>query len=76
MKEKHYRSIVKGISYRILGTITTMIISFVLTGSTATALSIGLADVLVKVSIYYLHERIWNRIPLGKHPPSSSDYQI
>jgi uncharacterized membrane protein len=76
MKEKHYRSFVKGVSYRIIGTITTVVISYLMTGNTGTALSIGLADVLVKIVIYYLHERAWNRIPLGKHQPPSADYQI
>lgn len=76
MVDHHYRSILKGVSYRILGTITTMLISYAFTGQTSTALSIGLADVLVKVLIYYLHERAWNRITFGRRPSTQPDYQI
>lgn len=75
MHDKHYRSFVKGVSYRIFGTLTTIVISYFATGNIGTALSIGLADVVIKVIIYYLHERAWNKISLGKvkHVP---DYQI
>lgn len=76
MHEKHYRSIVKGISYRILGTVTTIAISYCATGQVATALSIGLADVLIKIVIYYAHERVWTRISLGKAPQKVINYEI
>ncbi len=76
MKEKHYRSIVKGFSYRIFGTMATISISYAATGNSGTALSIGLADVAVKVAIYYFHERAWNKIPLGKIKAKQDDYQI
>lgn len=66
MKEKHYRSIVKAISYRITGTIATVLITFIITRKVEFALSIALADVITKILIYYVHERTWNKIKLGR----------
>ena len=59
MTESHFRSIIKGISWRIVGTIDTIVISFVLTGHLQTALKIGATEVLTKIVLYYLHERVW-----------------
>jgi uncharacterized membrane protein len=67
-KEKHSRSLVKGISWRTLGTIDTMIISFFVTGSIFTALQIGAVEVITKIILYYFHERIWALIKWGKVP--------
>lgn len=73
MIDHHWRSIVKAISYRITGTLTTILISLGITRQLKFALSIGLADVLIKILVYYLHERVWNKIKLGRKP---LDYQI
>lgn len=74
MKEKAYRSIVKTISWRTLGTIDTIVISYFITGSFTMAASIGSIEVVTKMILYYLHERGWNRIQLGK--VQSPDYHI
>jgi uncharacterized membrane protein len=74
MKEKAYRSVVKTISWRTLGTIDTIAISYFITGSMAMAASIGSIEVVTKMILYYLHERGWNKIQLGK--VRSPDYQI
>lgn len=66
MTESHFRSIIKGISWRIVGTIDTMIISFFLTGHLAMAVKIGFTEVITKVALYYLHERIWLYFLKGK----------
>lgn len=76
MVDHHYRSLLKGVSYRIIGTITTVAITYTFTRQTGTALTVGLVDVLVKVLIYYLHERAWNRITFGQKPVQPIDYQI
>ena len=76
MVDHHYRSILKGVSYRIFGTITTVLITYAFTRKTGTALTIGIVDVLVKVIIYYLHERAWNRGKFGQKPSPQIDYQI
>jgi uncharacterized membrane protein len=76
MKEKNYRSLVKSISYRITGTITTFIISLIVTGKFEFALSIMSVDFISKIGIFYLHERVWNKIKFGKVRETPNDYQI
>lgn len=74
MQEKAYRSVVKTISWRTIGTIDTMIISYFITGDLIMAASIGSIEVVTKMVLYYFHERAWNKIPLGK--VKAPDYQI
>ena len=76
MKEKSYRSIVKSISWRTVGTIDTIVISYVITGKPTIALSIGGVEVFTKMALYFFHERLWNRISFGKEKLSEVDYQI
>lgn len=76
MKEKSYRSIVKSISWRTIGTIDTILISFLITGKPTLALSIGGVEVFTKMGLYFLHERAWNRIGFGKTKSKEVDYQI
>ena len=58
-KDKRYRSFLKGISWRIVGTIDTMIISYFYTSDPLSALKIGMTEVLTKIILYYIHERIY-----------------
>jgi uncharacterized membrane protein len=55
-------SLLKTISWRIIGTIDTMIISYVLTGKLDIAMSIGGIEVISKMVLYYIHERTWLKI--------------
>lgn len=74
MKEKAYRSVVKTISWRTVGTIDTIVISYFITGNLAMAASIGSIEVVTKMILYYFHERGWNKIQLGK--VQSPEYHI
>jgi uncharacterized membrane protein len=74
MKEKAYRSIVKTISWRVLGTIDTIVISYFITGSLVMAASIGSIEVVTKMILYYFHERAWNKSNFGR--AKEPDYQI
>lgn len=65
-RERPIRSLVKAISWRVTGTIDTIILSWFFTGNIGTALSIGLTEVATKMLLYYVHERAWNRIHLGR----------
>ena len=65
MKESHTRSLIKGVSWRIVGTLDTMVISYLITGSVRWAVSIGSVEVITKIILYYLHERCWQLIPRG-----------
>lgn len=64
--EKPVRSIVKAISWRIVGTLDTIIIAYFITGEVTMALSIGSIEVITKMVLYFFHERIWNVIKWGK----------
>ena len=75
MADRHYRSVVKAISWRVTGTVDTIIISFLITGHAKWALSIGFVELFTKVALYYLHERIWTRLSFGR-VKADQDYTI
>jgi uncharacterized membrane protein len=60
------RSIMKTITFRALATITTMAFVWIFTGSLLLTGVIGGLEIVSKLVIYYLHERLWNRISWGK----------
>lgn len=64
--EKIKRSLAKTISWRIVGTADTVIISWLLTGALTLALSIGAIELVSKMILYFFHERTWNQIKWGK----------
>jgi uncharacterized membrane protein len=53
------RHIGKAISYRFLGTLQTIIISYIFTGNFVISSSIGIVELCIKPLIYFLHERAW-----------------
>ena len=53
------RHILKTISWRIVGTLDTMLLSWIITGSWKLGLTIGSVEVITKMALYYLHERVW-----------------
>ena len=65
------RSIAKAVSYRFFGTLTTSAIVLVVLGKVELAAAIGITDTVLKIGVYVLHERAWNRIRFGrqKHHP-------
>jgi uncharacterized membrane protein len=65
-KERFSRSLIKSVSWRIIGTLDTIVISYVITGRLAFALSIGGIEMITKMVLYVVHERIWNKIKWGK----------
>jgi len=66
MKDKTSRSVWKTVSWRIIATMDTVIISYLITGSLKMAASIGSIEVVTKVFLYYYHERAWNKISFGR----------
>jgi len=64
--EHRSRSILKAISYRVTGTISTFLVAFFITGEIGIALSIGGVEAITKMFIYYWHERLWDKIKFGK----------
>ena len=59
------RSILKAISWRIVGTLDTMCLGWIITGSPLVGLKIGALELVTKFVLYYLHERIWLRNKYG-----------
>ena len=65
MKETQKRSVVKALTYRLWQSINTFIISLVITGKLDLAAAIVSVEVVVKIVIYFFHERIWSKIRWG-----------
>ncbi len=61
----HLRHVLKAITWRILGTLDTILLSWLITGNAMTGLKIGVSEVLTKMLLYYLHERVWFKINLS-----------
>lgn len=53
--------ILKTITYRILGSLTSMIIAYATTKDFAVGVAIGSADLILKPIIYYIHELLWQK---------------
>lgn len=59
-------SLLKGISWRIVGTIDTMMIAYFITGHVRMAISIGSVEVFTKITLFYFHDRAWERLKARK----------
>jgi len=73
VKDKHWRSVVKAVSWRITGTLDTTIIAWFITHKLSIALAIGSIEVFTKMILYYFHERIWENVKIGR---TTTDYEI
>ena len=60
-----YRHLAKTISWRIVGTIDTMVLGFLVTGDFKMALTLGGLEVFSKMILYFIHERVWYKINFG-----------
>ncbi len=58
-KVSYKRHLAKTITWRLVGTLDTILLSWAITGNPFTGLKIGLAEVVTKMLLYYFHERIW-----------------
>jgi Predicted membrane protein len=66
VSEKPLRSIAKAFSWRLIGTLDTLLVSYLLTGKIMLAASIASVDFVTKLVLYFFHERVWNTIKWGK----------
>ncbi|PZQ13065.1 MAG: hypothetical protein DI565_15495 [Ancylobacter novellus] len=79
------RSLAKTVSWRVLGSLDTLLLGYIFTGSLKAAGSIASAEVVTKIILYYFHERAWAHVgwgtrvakPLGGHesPAVSAESQ-
>ena len=68
MSPDRIRHILKSVTWRLVGTVDTVILSWVITGNLETGLKIGGVEVITKMILYYLHERLWYKyIRLGRN---------
>jgi uncharacterized membrane protein len=72
-KDSNAKSLLKAISWRIVGTVDTIVISFIITGELVMAVSIGSVEVVSKVILYYLHERVWENATKEKGNESTAE---
>ena len=70
MEDTHTRSFVKGLSWRLIATIPTMALVFIFTRNLTITFGVGVIDTIAKLIFFYLHERMWIKIPWGKHTDS------
>ena len=61
MKVSYKRHLVKTITWRIIGTIDTIILGWIITGNFKLGLAIGSFEVLTKMVFYFAHERVWDK---------------
>lgn len=66
MRVTKSRSAIKAITWRIIGTLDTFILSYLITKKPVTAASIAGFEVLTKTILYYFHERGWNKVQWGR----------
>jgi uncharacterized membrane protein len=66
MADKHYRSLIKAVSWRLTGSVDTLIISFLITGKLKWALTISGVELFTKIGLYYVHERVWDKLSFGR----------
>jgi len=64
-RETRLRSLLKGVSWRLLASATTIGIAYFITGDTSVAFGIGGIEAILKILFYYLHERAWQALPRG-----------
>jgi uncharacterized membrane protein len=72
MKESHLRSMTKAVSWRIFGTLATMLIVYVFTHKIAITFYVGVFEFISKIGLFYFHERVWGLVSFGL---SKNNYQ-
>lgn len=65
MSNSRKRHIAKTLTWRVVGTIDTMILAWVISGDPMTGFKIGAAEVVTKMILYYFHERAWYKVNFG-----------
>jgi adenylylsulfate kinase len=71
MVETKRRSVLKALSWRVVAWSITVGIAYLFTGKAVFALAIGVADSVLKIFAYYLHERSWMGIGYGREPQAA-----
>ena len=67
-EETSMRSVVKALSWRIVATLTTTGLGFAVTGRFDLAITVGIFAAVAKMALYFMHERVWNKLEFGRKP--------
>jgi uncharacterized membrane protein len=70
--ESRKRHLAKTLTWRTIGTLDTMLLAWIISGDPMMGFQIGLAEVITKMLLYYLHERVWYRINFGLNQRTSN----
>jgi adenylylsulfate kinase len=65
-RESRSRSVAKAVSWRVLGTLATSTLVFIFTKRWALSLFVGGFEFVSKIGLYWVHERLWDRLSYGK----------
>jgi uncharacterized membrane protein len=74
--EYAYRSWTKAVSYRVVGSLYSFVVLYLVSGKLLISLSLSAVEVVSKIVIFYYHERIWDKISFGKVKQQQPDYEI
>lgn len=64
--ETHLRSVVKGVTWRAVASLTTFIIVFAFTNEIVLSFSVSIIEIISKIMLYFFHERAWTCVSWGK----------
>lgn len=70
-RESHIFALLKAVSWRVVGSIDTFFIALFVTRSLGLSASIGVAELVTKTALYYLHERAWLKSRWGTQSAKS-----
>jgi len=66
MRELRKRTLAKTVVFRVLATLITVVLVYILTGKVILSLGVGGLEAILKIFLYYIHERAWNKIEWGQ----------
>jgi uncharacterized membrane protein len=72
--DSNSRSVAKAISYRVFGSLATGVVVYIMVGDWKVSAGAGIADSVIKLGLYFVHERVWNYIDFGR--PKPPEYEI
>ena len=67
------RHLAKTVTWRIVGTIDTMLLAWIISGDPMTGLKVGGIEVVTKMILYYIHERVWHKFNFGVNTKDKKD---
>ena len=65
VKTSQKRHIAKTVTWRIVGTTDTIILSWIISGNPLSGLKIGFSEIITKMVLYYFHEIVWYKMDFG-----------